>query len=139
MTYALAWALQQALHAALVADPGVAAQLGTRIYDAAPQEAAPLAQPYAILGDESAENRSSQTDRGAVHTVTIAIYAPSAGFAAAKQAAAAISDRLLGGEALVLARGCVVALDFLDARTARLETDALRRVALRFRILVADG
>ena len=40
MTYALAWPLQQAVHARLTGDPGVAALLGDRVHDAAPRPGA---------------------------------------------------------------------------------------------------
>ena len=136
MTYALAWPLQQAVHARLAADPGVAAMLGDRIHDAAP-ETRRLSQIYAVIGDEAVEDWSTATDRGAEHVIRLAVHAPRAGFATAKQAAAAISDALIGTP-LTLARGHVVCIGFVDAETARSEDDALRSIVLRFRVLIED-
>ena len=136
MTYALAWPLQQAVHARLTADPGVTALLGDRIHDAAP-DTPRLDQVYAVLGDEEVDDWSTATDRGAEHLIRIAVHAPRSGFAAAKQAAAAISDALIGTP-LTLARGHVVCIGFVRAETARSEDDALRSIALGFRVLIED-
>ncbi len=137
MTYACAWALQQALHARLSTDPEVGARLGGRIYDAAPPEGAPRDALYLTIGDDRAEDRSSGTTRGAEHQVTLAVTAPRAGFAEAKAAAAAVCDALLGAE-IPLSRGALVVLAFDRAETKRLEDDALRRVLLTFRARVDD-
>jgi len=136
MTYALAWPLQQAIHARLIADPGVQAVLGDRIHDAAPQ-IAHLAETWAALGDEATEDWSTATDHGAAHLLRITVHAPRAGFAEAKQAAAAICDALIGAE-LTPARGHVVYLGFRSAETRRSEDDALRSIRLTFRVLVED-
>ena len=139
MTYALAWPIQQALHARLAADPAVAAILGERIYDAAPQVAGPLAAhgTYATLGDDKAEDWSTATDHGARHLVSVTVHAPAAGFAEAKRAAGAICDALIGAP-LAPSRGHVVSLGFVDAETRRAEGDRLREVVLRFRLLAED-
>jgi len=136
MTYALAWPLQQAVFARLAADPAVSALLADRIYDAAPQVAG-LSGVYATLGDEEVEDWSTATDHGAEHRIAITVHAPRAGFAEAKQAAGAIADALLDAP-LAPARGHVVWIGFVDAETRRSEDDALREIALRFRVLVED-
>ena len=136
MTYALAWPLQQAVHARLLADPAVQAVLGDRIHDAAPQKPR-LTETWAVLGDETAEDWSTATDHGAAHLLRITVHAPRAGFAEAKQAAAAICDALIGAE-LTPARGHVVYLGFRSAETRRSEDDALRSIRLTFRVLVED-
>lgn len=139
MTYALSWPLQQAVYQLLSADAGLAALVGDRIYDAPlPPEAE--SEPdglYVTLGDERVEDWSTKTDRGAEHLVTIAVHAPRRGFAEAKQAAGMISDALLGG-ALTLSRGRAVLVTFAGARTRRAEGDALRRIELRFRVVLED-
>jgi hypothetical protein len=139
MTYALAWPLQKAVHATLAADPAVAALVAGRIWDAPPPlagEAAPEGL-YLTLGDESAEDWSTQTDRGAAHEIRIAVNAPREGFAEAKQAAAAVCDALLGAE-LAPERGHVVCLGFVSAETRREQDGRMRRILLRFRALVED-
>lgn len=139
MTYALSWPLQQAVYQLLSADAGVAALVGTRIYDA-PLPPDAEAEPdglYVTIGDERVEDWSTATDRGAAHTLTIAVHAPRRGFAEAKQAAGAISDALLGGT-LALSRGRAVLVRFAGARTRREENDALRRIEMRFRVTLED-
>ncbi len=139
MTYALAWPLQEAIYAALNADPGVVAVLGDRIYDAPPPFSGPAEAeaPYVTLGDERAEDWSTATDAGAVHTVTLSVHAPRHGFGVAKQAAGAVSDALLGA-ALTLSRGRVVNVRFIEALSARAEDGQLRRIDLRFRVVLED-
>lgn len=140
MTYAMAWPLQQAVFARLAADPALTALVGGRIHDAGPQlEAGAAAEGvWLTLGDERVRDWSTATGRGAEHELRIAVTAARTGFAEAKQAAAAVCDALLGGE-LALARGHVVCLGFLGAETRREEADRLRRILLRFRVLVEDG
>jgi hypothetical protein len=139
MTYALSWPLQQGVFVLLSNDPGVAARAGGRVHDAPPPPEAE-ADPdgvYITLGDETARDWSTATDHGAVHLVTISVHAPRRGFAAAKQAAGAVSDALLGGT-ISLSRGRVVLARFVEARTRREENGALRRIEMRFRISVED-
>lgn len=139
MTYALSWPLQQGVFQLLSNDAGVAALTGGRIHDAPlPPEAE--AEPdgiYVTLGDETARDWSTATDSGAVHLVSIFVHAPRRGFAEAKQVAGAISDVLLSG-AMALSRGRVVLVRFVEARTRRQENGALRRIEMRFRILIED-
>jgi hypothetical protein len=139
MTYALSWPLQQALHSAIAADAGCAAFFGPRIYDAAPPFG-PDAQAeglYLTIGDETVVDWSTATDRGARHQVTLTVYAPRHGYAEAKQAAAAVSDVLLDGT-LAPERGRIVDARFMGARTRRAEGDALRRIEMRFSIVLED-
>ena len=139
MTYALAWPLQEALFASLAADATCQQYFDDRIYDAP----LPFGQDaeaeglYLTLGDEEARDWATATDQGAVHLVRIEVHAPRRGFAEAKQAAAAVSDVVLGG-GLVPSRGAVVNCRFVDAKTGRAENDALRRIEMRFRITVED-
>ena len=139
MTYALSWPLQEGMFQLLSTDAAVTALVDGRVYDAPPSLEAE-ADPdgiYVTIGDESARDWSTATDHGAAHLLTIAVHAPRRGFAEAKQAAAAISDAMLGG-AIALTRGRVILVRFVDARTRRREGDALRRIEMRFRVTVED-
>ncbi|MEM8699981.1 MAG: DUF3168 domain-containing protein [Pseudomonadota bacterium] len=139
MTYALAWPLQEAVFEVLDGDQNLAA-LVSGIYDAAPQQVSDAAEDglYVTIGDELAEDWATSSDAGAVHTVLISVHAPRRGFAEAKRAAGLISDLMLSA-ALAPARGRVIQTRFLDARTARAENDALRRIDLRFRLALEDS
>ncbi|MEM0923460.1 MAG: DUF3168 domain-containing protein [Pseudomonadota bacterium] len=139
MTYALAWPLQEAVFEVLDGDQKLAA-LVSGIYDAAPQQVSDAAEDglYVTIGDELAEDWATSSDAGAVHTVLISVHAPRRGFAEAKRAAGLISDLMLSA-ALAPARGRVIQTRFLDARTARAENDALRRIDLRFRLALEDS
>lgn len=139
MTYALSWPLQEGIFQVLTGAPPVAAVLGNRIYDAPPPLEGDQAVDglYALIGDEAVEDWSTGSDRGARHVVTVAIYAPRHGFGEAKRAAGAVSDAMLGG-AFALSRGRVVNVRFLDGRTRREDKNALRRIDLRFGLVVED-
>ncbi|MEL6477580.1 MAG: DUF3168 domain-containing protein [Pseudomonadota bacterium] len=139
MTYALAWPLQEAVFGLLSGDAGLT-ELVSGIYDAAPQQVSVAAEDglYVTLGDEVAEDWATASDAGALHTVLISVHAPRRGFAEAKRAAGVISDLMLGS-ALAPARGRVIQTRFVDARTARAENDALRRIDLRFRVTAEDS
>lgn len=139
MTYALSWPLQSGLYDLICTDPACIDTLGVRVFDAAPPSTDPAAAEdvYMTFGDEEVSDWSSGSFSGAQHIVTISVHAPRRGFSDAKRAAAAVSDAILSG-ALVLARGTVVNTRFIDAKTARTEADAVRRIDLRFRIIVED-
>ena len=138
MTYALAWPLQEAIFQALCHDQTCATFFEHRVFDAPPPligDAAPEGL-YLTLGDEEAIDWSTAGGAGAEHLVTLSVHAPRRGFSEAKQAAAAVSEALLAGLAPV--RGTVANIRFVDARTAREENDALRRIDMRFRIRIED-
>jgi len=139
MTYALAWPLQKAVYERLAADPAVAAATGGRIHDGAPQERTPGAEEgiYLMLGDDQASDWSSAERAGAGHLVGVSVVAPRRSFGEAKAVAGAVSDALLGAP-LALERGRAVLVSFVSARTKREERDTLRRIDLRFRVLVED-
>ena len=139
MSYAMSWPLQQGLYHLFCENALCAQHFAHRIYDAPP----PLLNEtdpdgiYLTFGDEDADDWSTGSDAGAVHTVTLTINAPRRGFAEAKQAAAAVSDAVLGGN-LTLSRGRVVNARFVDAKTKRTANDAMRQINLRFRITLED-
>ncbi len=139
MTYTMSWPLQRALYHLFCENALCVEYFGHRIYDAPPpllDEADPDGI-YLTFGDEEVDDWSTGSDAGAVHVVRLTVNAPRRGFAEAKQAAAAVSDAVLGG-GLSPTRGRVVNAQFVDAKTKRAESDALRQINLRFRITLED-
>lgn len=135
MSYGVSGALQAAVYQALAGDAALTALVGSAVFDAAP--AGPVPAIYVALGSEEVADRSDYDGRGAAHDLLISVVSGSAGFAAAKAAAGAVSDALVDAP-LVLARGTLVSLRFLRA-TARQSGDGLtRRIDLRFRARVED-
>lgn len=135
MSYGMAAALQEAVYQTLLGDGVLAGLVGTDIFDAAPPGAIPPI--YVSLGPEDVSEGSDQSGNGAVHEFTVSVVSQAAGFRNAKEAAAAVSDALLGAN-LALARGRVVFLNFLRAKAARVEGADLRRIDLRFRAYLED-
>jgi hypothetical protein len=135
MTYALAAALQQAVFQHLSADPAVTASLGSELFDALPSGTLP--QIYAVLGGEEVLDRSDFTGKGARHRFTVSVFTRAAGFVAAKEAAAAICDALIGAP-LLLSRGRLVGLWFERGSARRLD-DGRRSITLLFVARLEDG
>ena len=135
MSYAMAAALQAAVFTHLQADSELQSLVGTAIFDAAPPGG--VAGIYVTLGPEDVKPRSDQTGEGAVHEFTVSVVTDAAGFQGAKDAAAAVSDALVGAP-LMLSRGRLVGLGFLRARARRVESGAKRQIDLRFRARVED-
>jgi len=136
MSYGMGAALQAAVYAHLQADSALAALVGEAIYDAAP--AGTVQGLYVTLGPEDVRDRSDKDGTGAAHDFTVSVVTDAAGFAAAKAAAAAVSDALVDA-ALVLSRGRLVSLGFLRARARRVSSGAQRQIDLRFRARVEDN
>ena len=136
MSYGMGAALQAAVYAHLLADSGLTALVGTAIYDAAPPGG--VAGLYVSLGPEQVRDGSDYGGGGAVHEFTVSVVTDAAGFQSAKDAAAAVSDALIGAP-LVLARGRLVGLSFMRARAVRSTSGAQRRIDLRFRARVEDN
>jgi hypothetical protein len=139
MTYALAWPLQEAVHAALAASPEVSALAAGRIWDATPPTSGSAADAplYVVIGDETVQDWSTADCAGAAHTLGLAVYAAERSFADAKRLAGAICDTLCDAP-LPMSRGRAVLVTFLSARTRREERDRVRRIDLRLRVLVED-
>lgn len=133
MSYAIGAALQEAVYARLQSDAAVTALVGAAVYDAAP--AGTTSGTYVSLGPENARDASDMTGDGAVHDFTVSVVSDEAGFHAAKEIGAAISDALLEGP-LSLTRGRVAGLWFLKARARRVDKGASRRLDLTFRARV---
>lgn len=134
MSYAFAWPLQQALYAALTADPAVQALAGGRVLDAAPHADEAGLSAHVLIGEETVEPWSTATDDGAAHVVTLSVAGPEQGFGALKRLAGAVSAAALGP--LAPSRGRIVDARFLGAKAQR--TAGWRRVDLRFRYLIED-
>lgn len=135
MSYGVSAALQRSVFARLSGHPGLSALVGDAIYDALPS--GPLPPLYVVLGAEDVRDASDKTGGGAYHTFTVSVVTESAGFATAKEAAAAVSDALVDAP-LVLDRGTLVSLNFYKAKAARVGTGAVRQINLMFRARVAD-
>jgi hypothetical protein len=135
MSYAVSSALQAAVYAALKADPALQAIVGQAVFDALPTGAIP--EIYVSLGDERVQDASDQSCKGAVHQFDINVRTTLPGFAAAKQAAGAVSD-ILHDAQLSLSRGRLVFLRFERAEARRVGSNATREVLLRFRARVED-
>ncbi|MEO1000904.1 MAG: DUF3168 domain-containing protein, partial [Pseudomonadota bacterium] len=83
MTYALSWALQQGIHAALSGDAALAALAPGGVHDAVPQSVAPGAL-YLTLGEEEVRPHGSADAPAAEHRFTVTVHSGAEGFAAAK-------------------------------------------------------
>lgn len=135
MSYAVSAALQQAVFQHLVADPTLAGLVSDAIYDAVPSGI--ITGTYVSLGPEDVRERSDASGHGAVHDITISVVTDAAGFQAAKEVAAAVSDALVDAS-LPLSRGQLVYLNFHRARARRVEDADVRRIDLFFRARVQD-
>ncbi len=135
MTYAVSAALQAAVFQKLSTDAALTTLVGTAIYDEVP--AGVLPSTYVTLGPEDVRQQSDKTAEGAWHNFIISVITDSAGFFAAKQVAAAISDALIGAN-LTLSRGQLAGLYFFRARARRVAAGQQRRIDLTFRARVDD-
>ena len=135
MSYGAAAALQAAIYQLLSTDPAMQALVPSRVFDAAPPGTPP--DLYVTLGPEDARDRGDKTGHAARHDFTVTVVSEAAGFQAAKEVAAAISDALVDARP-PLARGRVVRLDFVRAAARRVGRAARRRIDLRFSALVAE-
>ncbi|MEO0681859.1 MAG: DUF3168 domain-containing protein [Pseudomonadota bacterium] len=136
MSYAASAALQAAVFQALDGSAALAALAPGGVHDAAPHAQGPEAAPglRISLGEERVSNWSAQGLAGSMHDLEVIVHGPEQSFAAAKAAAGAVSDALLG-PLPALAAGRVATADFRGAR-ARRDRDGGRRVEIRFRFRV---
>lgn len=130
MSYAAAAALQEAVFQRLAGDTVLAGLVGGAIYDTVP--AGSLPETYVTLGPEDVRARSDGSGGGAWHRFAVSVITSAAGFHAAKQVAATISEILTDAD-LPLGHGHLVALNFYRARARREGTGAQRRIDLTFR------
>lgn len=139
MSYAAGQALQAAIYQHLRADAALAAMVGDAIFDAMPAQ--PPSGVHVALGPEIMRDASDASAGGAVHEFEIAVLEGAeagGGFAAVKEAAAAVSDALEGA-ALVPERGHLVGIWLLRTRARRVENGRARRVDLTFRARIDLG
>jgi len=135
MSMVVSFALQEAVYGQLVADPVLAGLVGGAVFDAPPTGTPPVL--YVVLGAERVRDRSSKTTGGAAHDFVVEVVSDAAGFADAKQVAAAVCDALVDAP-LVMSRGHLAGLLFLRAQAVRGKPPEGRRVLLTFRALVQD-
>lgn len=115
-----ALALQKAIHVALVADAGVGAIAGDRVFDAAPRD--PVF-PYVTLGDIATSDWSTGTEIGAEHRLTLHAWSRGRGKAEAALLVAAL-EAALHDAALTLVGHVLVNLRFVAAEV-RQERDGV--------------
>lgn len=135
MSYAVSAALQEAVYQRLSSDVTLTGLVGSAIYDALPGGTLPAT--YVTLGPEDVRARSDRTGHGAWHRFTVSVITEAAGFHAAKEVAAAISDALVDAD-LTLARGRMAGLHFYRAKAQREGTGSMRRIDITFRARVDD-
>jgi hypothetical protein len=123
-----AWALQQAVFAALSADAAVQSAVAYRIFDGVPETAQ---LPYIVLGDASEKDNATATEAGTSHTLTLHIWSRSGGTREAKQIADAVRARL-DHAALILSGHTLIDLRFAAADYARQSDGKTYRAVLRF-------
>lgn len=108
-------ALQKAVYATLLADAGVGAVIGDRVYDAAPRD---TAFPYVTLGDIATSDWSTGSEAGAEHRVTLHAWSRGRGKAECAAILGAI-EAALHDAALTLDGHTLVNLRFLAAEMRR--------------------
>ena len=113
MSYGMTAALQMAIYNVMSGDGALAAIVGGHVYDV--------------------RDRSDVSAGGAEHEISVIVTSSAAGFHAAKEAAAAVSDALLSTP-LSLSRGRVARLHFYRAKARRKAADRLVEVWFRARL-----
>ncbi len=134
MSYGTTAALQAAVYAALAGDGTLDGLVGGAIHDALPP--GPVPPVYVSLGPERVRDRSDKTGMGAQHEFSVTVVSEQAGFQAAKEVAARVSD-VLTGASLSLSRGVLVSLNFTRARARR--TSDGREIEIWFRARIDDA
>lgn len=139
MSYAASVALQGAVYQRLQADPVLTGLVGDAIFDAMPAEAP--SGVHVSLGPEEVKDAGDHSGPGSQHDFIVSVLSGtegSAGFAAVKAAAVAVSEALDAAD-LALEHGRLVGLWFLRAKARRVENGAARRVDLTFRARIDLG
>ena len=131
MTADSQWPLQTAIHAALTGDATLAALVGDRVYDHAPQDAT---FPYLVIGEATAAGFDTKTEEGMEQTLTIHGWSRYRGLKEVKDMMAAVTGAL-DQQSLSLTGHDLVLLRFTFAATF-LDRDGLTRHGVqRFRAL----
>ncbi len=138
MSVALSGELQGVVYTALAADAGLAALVGSDIYDAPlPLGGVLPTGEYVTLGEENVKPFNTMTSSGGVHDFDVIVHSAANGFGAAKTVSAAISAVLVDAN-LSLTNGNMVSLRFLKARAKRGVAPELRRIKMRFQAVVEN-
>jgi hypothetical protein len=124
-----ALAVQQAVFAALVADVGVGAIVGDRIYDAPPRDPA---FPYLTLAETRIADWSTGTESGSEQRLTLTVWSRERGKKQCFETMDAI-EAALHDAALALDGHELVNLRFEFADVARERDGITWRASLRFR------
>ena len=135
MSYGVAQALQAAVFAAVSGDPVVQSLVGGDVFYAWAGGVLPVT--YVLLGDENVTALGDSTGEGARHDLLLSVISDAAGFALAKDLAAAISDVLVDAN-LTLSRGNLTSLSFLKAKARRGTGVNSRRIDMWFRARTDD-
>lgn len=135
MSYGMSAALQAAIYDALVGDAALDGLVSGAIYDAIP--AGTLPSLYVTLGAETVRTAHDKTGVGARHVISVEVVTDVPGFAAAKEAAGAISDALHEAD-LTLSRGRLVYLKFASATASHPRGVSGRTIVLKFRARTED-
>jgi hypothetical protein len=108
------FAFHKALHAALAANPALAAIVGARIYDAPPRDAT---FPYVTQAETSTADWSTSTENGGEHRLTLHAWSRTGGKAECWSILDAIRDALHDA-ALAIEAQALVNLRFERAATS---------------------
>ena len=127
-----AWALQQAIYAALTANAAVTALCGGRVFDAVPRGSA---FPYVVIGE--AEERDAGTG-ASEHRLALHLWSRGGGSREIKQLAAAVKAAL-DGAPLTLSGHALISLTFLSADYTRQSDGETTRGSMRFRALTESS
>lgn len=136
MSYGASAALQGAVYQLLLTDTALQAVVGSAVFDEVPP--GPVSGTFVSLGDGEVRDMSDATGGIGEHRFDVSVISDAEGFAAAKTAAEAVSDALVGA-APVLSRGRIVSLSFVKARARRVRAGQTRRIDMTFRAIVEDN
>ncbi|MFS4439063.1 DUF3168 domain-containing protein [Paracoccaceae bacterium GXU_MW_L88] len=138
MTIRLTGAVQRALYGALRASPEIVAEVGTGIFDAAPDGTIDgRVGTYILIGETKIRPRGSQGAGAARHELAIEVISDARGFADVKHVAEQICA-LLEGADLPLEGGAIRDLRSIAAEAKRDSAPERRRMTLTFRAFVEE-
>jgi hypothetical protein len=131
-----AWALQQAIFAALAASEDIKDIVDDppRVFDTVPRGAA---FPYIVIGDDKEIDWSTATDRGSEHQLTIHVWSRAPGAKEARVASEAVVAAL-DGAALAVPGFTLVNLRWLEGETLRENDGETIHAQLRFRAVLEE-
>jgi hypothetical protein len=126
------WALQQAVYAALLADGGVAALAGTRVFDDVPGDAA---MPYVVIGEDRESDWSTATESGSEHILSLHVWSRASGHKEAKLLCDAVRAAL-DGAALAVSGATLIDIRYQATQYSRESDGRTIRAALTFRAIL---